>query len=500
MLSGVNKSAGSHSTGRWRAPEAGSVALPAAGLSGAVSPGSGRPTGTLTSLFPYSMAVKSGEERLKEMEAEMALFEQEVLGGGVPGSPSVMEPVPVALAVPAVPIVRPIIGTNTYRQVQQTLEARAASFVGPPPPAFMGPVRPPPPPIMRPAFVPHILQRPVGQRMPMMRGPPIAPPLPRPPPPPPMMVPPSLQGPIPQGPSQPMQHMAAGPQVGDMGSMVSSPPHRQGPLPSIKPSPSIIQAAPTVYSAPSVSQGQRRADVRAQRQARMEELAARVAEQQAAVIAAGLLDKKENDDSSTVIGPSMPEPEPPHTEEPSGQDPLTPAAGAVLSEPRPPPPGLATAPTAASNSPHRWASSSRPVESAAEDKKKGRNEKVKKCIRTAAGTSWEDASLLEWNPDDFRIFCGDLGNEVNDDILARAFSRYPSFLKAKVVRDKRTGKTKGYGFVSFKDPNDYVRAMREMNGKYVGSRPIKLRKSMWKDRNMEVVRKKQKEKKKLGLR
>lgn len=92
------------------------------------------------------------------------------------------------------------------------------------------------------------------------------------------------------------------------------------------------------------------------------------------------------------------------------------------------------------------------------------------------------------------------------------------------MRDKRTGKTKGYGFVSFKDPNDYVRAMREMNGqcppdcifhqrdvqtslivlicsgKYVGSRPIKLRKSMWKDRNMDVVRKKQKEKKKLGLR
>lgn len=86
---------------------------------------------------------------------------------------------------------------------------------------------------------------------------------------------------------------------------------------------------------------------------------------------------------------------------------------------------------------------------------------MKKCIRTAAGTSWEDASLLEWDTgvckheylstwqltgclvfagidfilfvtDDFRIFCGDLGNEVNDDILARAFSRYPSFLKAKV--------------------------------------------------------------------
>lgn len=31
-------------------------------------------------------------------------------------------------------------------------------------------------------------------------------------------------------------------------------------------------------------------------------------------MAAGLLDKKESEDSSAVIGPSMPEPEPPHTE------------------------------------------------------------------------------------------------------------------------------------------------------------------------------------------
>uniref|UniRef100_A0A8D0FC37 RRM domain-containing protein n=1 Tax=Strix occidentalis caurina TaxID=311401 RepID=A0A8D0FC37_STROC len=59
---------------------------------------------------------------------------------------------------------------------------------------------------------------------------------------------------------------------------------------------------------------------------------------------------------------------------------------------------------------------------------------------------------------------GTLGRFVNDEILGRAFGRFPSFLKAKVIRDKRTGKTKGYGFVSFKDPGDYVRAMREMNG------------------------------------
>lgn len=34
----------------------------------------------------------------------------------------------------------------------------------------------------------------------------------------------------------------------------------------------------------------------------------------------------------------------------------------------------------------------------------------------------------------------------------------------QVVRDKRTGKTKGYGFVSFANPSDLALAFKEMNG------------------------------------
>jgi len=126
----------------------------------------------------------------------------------------------------------------------------------------------------------------------------------------------------------------------------------------------------------------------------------------------------------------------------------------------------------------------------------------KKFVRRAAGQTWEDNTLSEWDPTDYRLFCGDLGNEVTDEILTRAFNKYPSFLKAKVVREKgpKMGKTKGYGFISFRDPEDFIRAMREMNGKYVGNRPIKLRKSSWKDRQLEVVKKKTKEKRKLGYR
>jgi len=81
---------------------------------------------------------------------------------------------------------------------------------------------------------------------------------------------------------------------------------------------------------------------------------------------------------------------------------------------------------------------------------------------------------------------GDLGPEVNERDLALAFTKYKSFQKARVVRDKTTGKSKGFGFLSFKDPDDYLKAMREMQGQYVGSRPIKLRKSNWKERSVAV--------------
>lgn len=67
-------------------------------------------------------------------------------------------------------------------------------------------------------------------------------------------------------------------------------------------------------------------------------------------------------------------------------------------------------------------------------------------------------------PDDFRVFVGDLGHEVNDDMLFRAFVGFPSLQKARVIRDKITKKSRGYGFVSFRDGQDYLRAMREMNG------------------------------------
>lgn len=103
--------------------------------------------------------------------------------------------------------------------------------------------------------------------------------------------------------------------------------------------------------------------------------------------------------------------------------------------------------------------------------------KQKTVIREGGGKSWEDPSLLEWDPLHPRLFIGNLAGEVTDDSLLKAFSKYPSVSKARVVRDKRTTKSKSYGFVSFSNTDDYFRAAKEMQGKYIGSHPVLIKRA-----------------------
>lgn len=116
------------------------------------------------------------------------------------------------------------------------------------------------------------------------------------------------------------------------------------------------------------------------------------------------------------------------------------------------------------------------------DKKGGSGGKLAKggkrttVLRKGGGKTWEDQTLLEWNPSWFRLFVGDLSNDVSDDVLSGAFNKYSSFQKARVIRDRLSQKAK-YGFVAFSDPEDFLKAWKEMDGKYVGNRPIKLKKA-----------------------
>ncbi|KAG8847815.1 hypothetical protein FRB96_001403 [Tulasnella sp. 330] len=102
--------------------------------------------------------------------------------------------------------------------------------------------------------------------------------------------------------------------------------------------------------------------------------------------------------------------------------------------------------------------------------------KRKTVLRKGGGKLWEDQTLLEWDDKWFRLFVGDVSNDVTDEILSSAFSKYPTFTRARVIRDKLSAKAK-YGFVAFSDPEDFLKAWKEMDGKYVGNRPIRLKKA-----------------------
>lgn len=104
-------------------------------------------------------------------------------------------------------------------------------------------------------------------------------------------------------------------------------------------------------------------------------------------------------------------------------------------------------------------------------------EKRKTVYREGGGKKWQDDTLLDWDPAHLRLFVGNLAGETTDDSLLKAFSRWKSVQKAKVIRDKRTTKSKGFGFVSFSDPEDFFQAAKEMNGKYIQSHPVVVRKA-----------------------
>ncbi|XP_020273173.1 polyadenylate-binding protein RBP45-like [Asparagus officinalis] len=76
---------------------------------------------------------------------------------------------------------------------------------------------------------------------------------------------------------------------------------------------------------------------------------------------------------------------------------------------------------------------------------------------------------------DYTIFVGDLAADVTDYLLQETFkNHYPSVKGAKIVTDRSTGHSKGYGFVRFGDLNEQTRAMSEMNGMYCSSRPMRI--------------------------
>jgi len=71
------------------------------------------------------------------------------------------------------------------------------------------------------------------------------------------------------------------------------------------------------------------------------------------------------------------------------------------------------------------------------------------------------------------IFVGDLSPEIETETLRTAFAPFGEISDCRVVKDMVTGKSKGYGFVSFVRKKDATTAIEQMNGQWLGSRSIR---------------------------
>ncbi|XP_039042162.1 RNA-binding protein CP29B, chloroplastic-like isoform X2 [Hibiscus syriacus] len=73
-----------------------------------------------------------------------------------------------------------------------------------------------------------------------------------------------------------------------------------------------------------------------------------------------------------------------------------------------------------------------------------------------------------------RVYVGNLSWGVDDMALENLFSEQGSVVEAKVVYDRESGRSRGFGFVTYNSSEEVDRAVRSLNGSDLDGRPIRV--------------------------
>ena len=79
-----------------------------------------------------------------------------------------------------------------------------------------------------------------------------------------------------------------------------------------------------------------------------------------------------------------------------------------------------------------------------------------------------------------KLYVGNLAWGVTDEDLQGLFSEYGSVASAVVIKDRETGRSRGFGFVELEDGAD--QAIEAMNGQDFQGRPLRVNEAQSKDR------------------
>lgn len=72
------------------------------------------------------------------------------------------------------------------------------------------------------------------------------------------------------------------------------------------------------------------------------------------------------------------------------------------------------------------------------------------------------------------LFVGSLAYATNDDSLKAHFEQIGAVASARVITDRESGRSKGFGFVEMENDDDNQKAVDQLNGKELDGRTINV--------------------------
>ena len=73
-----------------------------------------------------------------------------------------------------------------------------------------------------------------------------------------------------------------------------------------------------------------------------------------------------------------------------------------------------------------------------------------------------------------KVYVGNLPYSIDSDKLKEIFSAHGEVTEAVVISDRYSGRSKGFGFVTFADDDGAKKAIEELNGKDFEGRELKV--------------------------
>ena len=72
------------------------------------------------------------------------------------------------------------------------------------------------------------------------------------------------------------------------------------------------------------------------------------------------------------------------------------------------------------------------------------------------------------------IYVGNLSFDESEDSLREAFAAHGEVTSARIIADRETGRSRGFGFVEMSNQEEALAAIAELNGKVVNGRELRV--------------------------